>query len=126
MGLPDKAIAVLGGNAEYLPDSQLKTRLSFELTNCYIAKGDLVFAHKKLTDILISAEPGHLSHEIALRLAEVCLDLGQSSQTITVCKQLLDSEVSIQIRQKALKVLAVAYKEQKNFDNAVLALVGQK
>jgi len=126
MGLPDKAIAVLGDNAEYLPDSQLKTRLSFELTNCYIAKGDLDFAHKKLTDILISADPGHLSHEIALRLAEVCLDLGQSSQSITVCQQLLDSEVSIQIRQKALKVLAVAYKEQKNFDNAVLALVGQR
>jgi len=126
MGLPDKAIAVLGDDAEYLPDSQLKTRMFFELANCYIAKGDLDFARKKLTDILISAAPGPLSHEIALRLAEVCLDLGQSSQTITVCKQLLDSEVSIQIQQKALQVLAVAYKEQKNFDNAALALVGQR
>jgi len=126
MGLPDKAIAVLGDNAEYMPDSQLKTRLSFELTNCYIAKGDLDFARKKLTDILISADPGHLSHEIALRLAEVCLDLGQSSQTITVCQQLLDSEVSIQIRQKALKVQVAAYNHQKNFDNAALALVGQR
>lgn len=126
MGLPDKAIAVLGTNAEYLPDSQLKTRMSFELANCYIAKGDLDFAHKKLTDILISAAPGPLSNEIALRLAEVCLDLGQSSQTITVCKRLLDSEVSIQIRQKALKVQVAAYNRQKNFDNAVLALVGQR
>ncbi len=126
MGLPDKAIAVLGYDAEYLPDSQLKTRMFFELANCYIAKGDLDFAHKKLTDILINAAPGPLSHEIALRLAEVCLDLGQSSQAITVCKQLLDSEVSSRIRQKALKVLAVAYKDQKNFDNAALALVGQR
>ncbi|MBC8472684.1 MAG: tetratricopeptide repeat protein [Planctomycetes bacterium] len=126
MGLPDKAIAVLGNNAEYLPDSQLKTRMFFELANSYIAKGDLNFAHKKLTDILISAAPGHLSNEIALRLAEVCLDLGQSSQTITVCKQLLDSEVSIQIRQKALKVQAAAYNQQKNFDNAALALLGQR
>ena len=126
MGLPDKAIAVLGYDAEYLPDSQLKTRMFFELANCYINKGDLDFAHKKLTDILINAAPGPLSHEIALRLAEVCLDLGQSSQAITVCKQLLDSELSSRIRQKVLKVLAVAYKEQKNFDNAALALVGQR
>ena len=126
MGLPDKAIAVLGSNAEYLPESQLKTRMSFELANCYIAKGDLDFAQKQLTDILIGAATGPLSHEIALRLAEVCLDLGQSSQTITVCQQLLDSEAAIQIRQKALKVQAAAYNQQKNFDNAALALVGQR
>jgi tetratricopeptide (TPR) repeat protein len=126
MGLPDKAIAVLGDNAEYLPESQLKIRMSFELANCHIAKGDLDFAHKKLTDILISATPGPLLNEIALRLAEVCLDLGQSSQTITVCRQLLDSEVSSQVRQKALKVQAAAYNQQKNFDNAALALVGQR
>jgi tetratricopeptide (TPR) repeat protein len=126
MGLPDKAIAVLGDNADYLPDSQVKTRMSFELSNCYIAKGDLNFAHKKLTDILVSAESGPLSNEISLRLAEVCLDLGQSSQTITVCKRLLDSEVSIRIQQKASKLLAAAYNQQKNFDNAALALVGQR
>jgi tetratricopeptide (TPR) repeat protein len=126
MRLPDKAIAVLGDNAEYLPESQLKTRMSFELANCHIAKGDLGFAHKNLTDILISAAPGPLSHEIALTLAEVCLDLGQYSQTITVCWQLLDSEVSIRIRQKASKVQAAAYNQQKNFDNAALALVGQR
>jgi tetratricopeptide (TPR) repeat protein len=126
MGLPDKAVAVIGNNAEYLPDSQLKTRMFFELANCYIDNGDLDFAHKKLTDILISAAPGPLSHEIALRLAEVCMDLGQSSQTITVCEQLLDSEVSTQIKQKTEKVLAAAYNQQKKFDNAALALVGQR
>jgi len=126
MGLPDKAIKTLGYNAEFLPDSKLKTRMSFELANCYIAKGDLELAHQKLTDILMSAEAGPLSNEISLRLAEVCLDLGQSSQAITVCKQLLDSEVSIQIRQKALKVQVAAYNHQKNFDNAALALVGQR
>ena len=52
--------------------------------------------------------------------------LYQYSQAITVCKQLLDSEISIQIRQKALKVQVAAYNYQKNFDNAALALVGQR
>ena len=125
MGLPDKAIMVLGNNAEYLPASQLKTKMSFELANCYIAKGDLDFAHKKLTNILINAAPGSLANEITLRLAEVCLDLGQTSQTVTVCLQLLDSDVSTQIKQKALKVLATAYNQQKNFNDAALALLGQ-
>jgi tetratricopeptide (TPR) repeat protein len=125
MGLPDKAIAALGDIAEYLPDSQLKTRVSFELVNCYIAKGDLEFAHKKLAEILISAAPGPLAHEIALELAEVCLKLGQNSQTVSLCLQLLDSAVSARIKQKALKVLAAAYKRQKKFDDAALALFGR-
>ena len=95
------------------------------MANCYIAKGDLDFAHKKLTNILINAAPGSLANEITLRLAEVCLDLGQTSQTVTVCLQLLDSDVSTQIKQKALKVLATAYNQQKNFNDAALALLGQ-
>jgi len=125
MGLPDEAIAALGDIAEYLPDSQLKTRVSFELVNCYIAKGDLEFAQKNLTEILISAAPGPLAHEVALKLAEVCLKLGQDSQTVSVCLQLLDSAVSARIKQKALKVLAAAYNRQKKFDDAALALFGR-
>ena len=125
MGLPDKAITVLGDTAEYLPDSQLKTRVSFELANCYIAKGDLKFALKMLTEILISVAPGPLAHEVTLELAEVCLKLGQNSQTVSVCLQLLDSAVSARIKQKALKLLATAYNRQKKFDDAALALFGQ-
>jgi tetratricopeptide (TPR) repeat protein len=126
MGLPDEAITVLGDIAEYLPDSQLKTRVSFELANCYIAKGDLEFAHKKLAKILISAAPGPLAHEIALELAQVALKLGQNSQTVSVCLQLLDSAVSARIKQKTLKMLAAAYNRQKKFDDAALALLGQR
>jgi tetratricopeptide (TPR) repeat protein len=125
MGLPDKAILVLGDVPEYLPESQLKTKASFELVKCYIAKGDLEYASRKLTNILIGADPGPLAHEIALELAEVCLEIGQSSQTVSVCLQLLDSTISARIRQKALKVLAAAYNRQKKYDDAVLALFGQ-
>lgn len=126
MGLPDKAIILLADSAESLPASELKTKMTFEIANCYIDRGDLDFAHAILTDILMSAAPGPLLHEITLRLAEVCLMLEQSNQTVTVCKQLLDSEVSNQIKQKARKVLAAAYNRQKNFDNAALILVGQR
>jgi hypothetical protein len=66
-----------------------------------------------------------LANEIKLSLAEVCLELGQNSQTVTVCLQLLNSEVSAQVKQKALKVLAAAYNRQKNYNDAALALLGQ-
>jgi len=85
----------------------------------------LEFAHKNLTEILISAAPGPLAHEITLELAEVCLKLGQNSQTVSVCLQLLDSAISDQIKQKTLKVLATAYNRQKKYDDAALALFGQ-
>ncbi len=126
MNLPDKAINELGDIAEYLPDSQLKARVSFELANCYTAKGDLEFAHKMLTEILVSAAPGPLAYEVALVLAQVAFKLGQNSQTVSVCLQLLDSAASDRIKQEALKVLAAAYNLQKKYDNAALALLGRR
>ena len=125
MGLVDKAIAILGDRAEYIPDPQLKAQICFELSDCYIEKGNLDIAHKKLAEVLVLAESGPLSHKIALRLAELCLQLGQNNQAISVCSQLLDLQPSEQIKQKTLDLLAMAYKQQKNYDRAALALLGQ-
>ncbi|MHC4487665.1 MAG: tetratricopeptide repeat protein [Planctomycetota bacterium] len=125
MGLVDKAILAVGDMAEYLPDSQLKVRMFFELANCFIAKGDLESAREKLTGILIMVEPGLLAYEIALKLAEVCLRLDQNSQAISICLQLLDSDPSAPVSQKALEILATAYNRQKNYDRAALALLGR-
>jgi len=125
MGLADKAISVLGDRAEYVPDPQLKAKLRLELAKCYIAKGDLKFARRDLTETLVLVEPGPLAQEVALELADVCLKLGENSQAINVCSQLLDSGPSEQIRQKALSTLATAYKQQKNFDKAALVLLGR-
>ncbi|MHC4171511.1 MAG: tetratricopeptide repeat protein [Planctomycetota bacterium] len=125
MGLVDKAIVALGDRAEYLPDSQLKIRMSFELANCYIAKGNLEFARKKLAEILVMVEPGLLAHEIALKLAEVCLKLDQNSQAVSICLRLLDSGPSAPILQKALKILATAHNRLRDYDKAALALLGR-
>jgi len=125
MGLVDKAIVALGDRAEYISDSQLKARISFELTNCYIAKGNLELARTNLAEILVLVEPGHFAHEAALELANVCLKLGQNSQAISVCSQLLDLGPAEQIKQKALNILATAYTRQKNYDRAALTLLGR-
>ncbi len=128
MGLADEAIAVLGDKADYVLDSQLKAKMSFERAKCSIAKGNLELARKNLSEILVLVEPsvaGGLAHEVGYELADVCLKLGQDPQAITICLQLLDSEPQEPIRQRALNLLATAYKRQKNYDQAALALLGQ-
>jgi tetratricopeptide (TPR) repeat protein len=125
MGLAGRAITTLGDRAEYLDDPKLKAKVYFEVAECLAAEGDLELARSKLTEILISVEPGSFAHEVALKLAETCLKLGQTAQTISICSQLLDSEPSAQIRQKALNILATAYQQQKNYDKAAMTLAGK-
>ena len=125
IGLVDKAIALLGNRARYVQNSQLAAEINFELSECYLEKGDLDTALEKLVTILELAESGPLAHQSALNLADICLKLGKDSQAISVCSQLLDLEPPEQIKQEALQLLAAAYNQQKNYDSAALALLGQ-
>jgi len=125
MGLADEAIAALGDRAQYTLDPQVKVGISFELAKCCIAKENLELARRDLAEIIMLVEPGPLAHEIALELADVCLKLGQNSQTISICSQLLDLGPSEQTKQKALDILAAAYSRQKNYDGAALTLLGK-
>lgn len=125
MGLADEAIAALGDRAQYALDKQAKAAITLELAKCYIIRGNLELARNDLSAILMLVEPGPLAHEIALVLADVCLNLGHSSQTISICSQLLDLGPSARIKQKALNILAAAYRRQKNYDRAALALLGK-
>ncbi len=125
IGLVDKAITLLGKRAEYVHDPQLGAEINFELSECYIEKGNLSLARRKLAEILALAKPGPLAHQIALKLGDVCLKLGDDSQAISVCSQLLDLEPPEQIKQEALQLMATAYNQRKNYDSAALALLGQ-
>ncbi|MHC4509704.1 MAG: tetratricopeptide repeat protein [Planctomycetota bacterium] len=125
MGLIETATISLRDRAEYVSDTQLNAKILFELAQCHIAEGDLERARRRLSEILSVVEPGPLAQETALELADVCLTLGRSSQSISVCLQLLDSDVSPQIRQQTLKTLAAAYSQQNDYDKAALAISGQ-
>ena len=125
MGLIDTATISLRDRAEYVSDVQLNARISFELAQCHIAEGDLERARSRLSEVLSVAEPGALAQNAALDLAGVCLKLGRSPQSISVCVQLLDSDASPPMKEQALKTLAAAYRQQKDYDKAALALSGQ-
>lgn len=125
MGLVDTAIISLRDRAEYVSDVQLNARIMFEMAQCHIAEGDLERARSRLSEVLSVAEPGTLAQETALDLARVCLKLGRSSQSISVCLQLLEADGSAQMKQDTLKTLAAAYNQQKDYDKAALVLSGQ-
>jgi tetratricopeptide (TPR) repeat protein len=125
MGLIDKAIAILGDRSQYVDDIQLKIEIDFEFSQCCIEKGDVNLAYKKLSEILILTKSGPLAYKIAYKLSEVCFQLGQYAQTISVCLQLLDLQPPEQIKQDTLKLLARAYSKQKNYNRAALAFFGQ-
>ncbi len=125
MGLVDEAITMLSDRTEYISDPQLKTKLSIELADCYVNKGNFELAREKLTEILGVIEPGPLAYETTLKTADVCLKLGQNSQAESICLQLLDMDPPEQTKQKALDLLATVYKQQKDYDRAALALLGR-
>jgi tetratricopeptide (TPR) repeat protein len=125
LGLLDTAIVSLRDKAEYISDSQLNAKISFELAQCHIAKGNLEKARSGLSEILAAVEPGPLAQQVAIELAGVCLKLERGSQAVSVCVQLLETDVSGEKKQQILKMLAAAYNLQKNYDKAILALSGQ-
>ena len=112
LGLVDTAIVSLRDRAEFISDSQLNAKISFELARCHIAKGNLESARSGLSEILAAVDPGPLAQEIAMELAGVCLKLERSRQAISVCLQLLESDVSGQKKQHILNMLAAAYNLQ--------------
>ncbi len=125
MGLIDEAVTILGDKAQFLTNSQLRTELSLELAKCHIDQGKLELAHSKLADTLTYAEPGPLANEIALTLAKLCLRLGRSTQTISICSQLLDSHCPAAVEQQARLLIADAYTKNNSYDKALLALLGK-
>jgi len=125
LGLVDTAIDSLRNRAEYIIDPQLKIKISFELAKCYLANGDLELARSNFIDVLHSVKPGPLAEKTSLELADVCLKLEKSSQSISVCLKLLDSDLPDQTKQRALGILAAAYNQQKDYDKAALALSNQ-
>ncbi|MFC1633498.1 tetratricopeptide repeat protein [Planctomycetota bacterium] len=125
LGLISAAIDSLQDRAGYISDKQLNAKISFELALCHIAKGELEHARSGLSEILSVVESGPLARETAQVLSDVCLELDQDEQAISVCLKLLDSDLSTERKQHTLKTLATAYRERKEYDKAALALSGQ-
>jgi tetratricopeptide (TPR) repeat protein len=125
MGLVDRAILLIGDRSDYVSDRQLKAQILFELANCYKADGRLELARRNLSDILTIAEKGELFDNAAIELADVCRKQGRNSEAVSVCIQMLNAQPKDDVKKKVLSILADAYRSQKDYDKALLALMGK-
>lgn len=125
LGLVSAAIDSIHNRAEYVTEPKLKIKITYELAHCYLANGDLELARNSLKRVIRDVEPGPFAERAALDLADVCLRLGQSSQSVSVCLKLLDTDLTEQTKKRALETLADAYKQKKDYDKAALALSNQ-
>ncbi len=125
MGLVDRAVLLIGDRADYVQDAQLKAQILFELSECYKADGRLELARRNLSDVLVIAEKGELFDNASIELADVCKKQGRDSEAVSVCTQILNTEPKEEVKKKVLAILADAYRSQKDYDNALLALMGK-
>lgn len=125
MGLFENAIATLGDKAEYTLDSTLTAQIALEIANCHIDQQNWPQAEKTLSNILVSIEAGPLADRASIALARVCLKLRRESQTIRICRRLLDGDLDEPDSSTVLKLLAQAYRQQQDFERAALALLGK-
>jgi len=75
-----------------------------------------------LSETFALVEPGPLAQQIGCELARICLQVGQPSQAVSVCTQLLDHAAGAD-RKEIQTLLAEAYREQKDYGRAVSALL---
>ena len=122
--LNDTAITLLRRKMEFIADSQIRAKLSFELAKCCAAIGDFRIARRRLTDVLIDLPPGPLSQQANLLLAEVSMKLNKNKQAENVCLQLLSGGIDDEIKQKASNLLGQIYTQLKRHDKAALAYAG--
>jgi len=124
IGLVDKAIALLQEKAQFLPSPELKGRVALELAACWINNGDVESARKTLSDAFAMVSPGPLAQQIGRELARTCLRLGQATQAISVCTQLLEHAAAAD-KPPVLNLLTEAYRKQGRYDHAMAAMLNQ-
>jgi len=126
IGLIDKAVAILGEKVQFLPSPELKGKVVLELTACYRDLGQFEQARSALSEVFGLVEAGTLAEEIGCELARICLRVGQPTQAVTVCSQLLEHTSDSAARHKIQTLLAEAFREQKQYDRAVSAMLSSQ
>ncbi len=125
LGLLETAVELLKDRSDFITDTQLNAQISFELANCYLANNDLEKGRSSLSEVLRIAEPGELSQKAAKKMAQVCLELGYNSQAVSVCRQLLDTDISNNLKSEVKTLLAQALNNEKKYEEAALVLSTQ-
>ena len=125
LGLFDTAIDLLKNQADFVTEKQLNAEISLELANCYLEGDNLEMARNYLSEVMRVAEPGEMMQNASRKMAQVCLELGYSDQAVSVCRQLLDSNISESLKSDVTKILAQALNQEKKYEEAAEVLAIQ-
>jgi tetratricopeptide (TPR) repeat protein len=125
MCLPEKALAMLNDKIDYILNPQLRAKAYREAAECFFENGQPQKTYSYLTKSLTLTEPGIFCDQTMFRLAEISLQLGKDNQTITLCSQLLQRQISRDLRKNVLSILAEAYTRQNNYEEAIKLLAQQ-
>ncbi len=126
MGLANKAAAILrlALESDSISDTDMQASLAVQLANCYADVHEYTRARNLLAELLPSLKPGPLMYIAKCNLAKACLDSGESSQAITVAKDLINSKCPGNIRDKAREILGAAYTMEQEYEKAAMAFSG--
>jgi tetratricopeptide (TPR) repeat protein len=124
IGLTDKAVSLLQEKGQFLPSPELQARVALELAQCWLINGNAESARKALSDAFATIGPGPLGQQVGRELARACLYLGQHTQAVSVCSQLLERAAPAE-KTLALDLLAEAYRRQGQYDRAMAAMLNQ-
>ncbi|MCX5684037.1 MAG: tetratricopeptide repeat protein [Planctomycetota bacterium] len=122
MGLPDQTVGMLKARIPSASSPEAAARMTILMARALADSGDLDGARARLTDLLPRIEAGPVAHRAAIELAKICLRGGRNPQAITLCKDLLKSSCSEDIRQSARDALSRAYRLEKDYERAVVVL----
>ncbi len=126
LGLLDTAIDLLKNQADFVTEKQLNAEISLELANCYLASDNLEMARNYLSEVMRVAEPGEMMQNAAKKMAQVCLELGYSDQAVSVCRQLMDLNITGALKSDVTAILAQALNQEKKYNEAAKILAVQE
>jgi tetratricopeptide (TPR) repeat protein len=126
LGLFDTAVDLLKDRSDFITEKQLNAQISLELANCYLANNNLEMGRNYLSEVLRISEPGEMMQNAAKQMAQVCLELGYNSQAESVCRQLLESDISGELKSDVKKILAQALNQEKKYEEAAMVLSTQE
>ena len=122
MGLPDQTVGMLKVRIPSASSPEAAARMTILMARGLADSGDLDGARARLADLLPRIEAGPIAHRATIELAQICLRGGRNPQAITLCKDLLKSSCSEDIRQSARDALSRAYRLEKDYERAVVVL----
>jgi hypothetical protein len=122
MGLPDRAASLIRTRLEGLEDREHKARLTAILAGCYRDEEDYAQAYNLLLAAVPQLPAGLITWQATADLAEVCLKMNKSAQTVCLCQELLkNTDLSGELHSRVEKTLAQACLDRQEYALAAAA-----